>query len=154
MKYRIRRCFRAITLLTHMYKTVTALASWLIYECTDTTEQKMIHDKMLTNVGTTSFVHASVAVASSSIAALVSWVQQHHEQRMVPRGSNKRLTHKTIAYAKKLNTSLLRGSPVCTHICSSLSYLVIGMRRPLLTSTERNIHVHVYRLIGELFCGF
>ena len=108
-----------------MYKTVTALASWLIYECTDTTEQRMIHDKMLTNVGTTSFVHASVAVASGSIAALVSWVQQHHEQRMVPRGSNERLTHKTIAYAKKFNTSLPQGSPVCIH---SLSYLVIGMR--------------------------
>lgn len=112
-----------------MYKTVTALAPWLIYECTDTTEQRMIpggiYDKMLTNVDTTSFVHASVAVASGSIAALVSWVQQHHEQRMVPRGSNERLTHKTIAYAKKLNTSLLQGSPVCIH---SLSYLVIGMR--------------------------
>ena len=61
-----------------MYKAVTALASWLIYECTDTTEQRMIpggiYDKMLTNVDTTSFVHASVAIASGSIAALVSWL--------------------------------------------------------------------------------
>lgn len=83
------------------------------------------------------------------------WVQQHHEQRMVLRGSNKRLTHKTIAYAKKLNTSLLRGSPVCIHICSSLSYLVIGMRWPLLTNTERNTHMYMYTVwLGSSSVGF
>ena len=163
MKYRIRRYFRAVTLLTHMYKTVTALAPWLIYECIyrhhwaeDDSWRHLWQDA---NQRGNNLICACISSCClrqyRCTCIMVSlWVQQHHEQRMVPRGSNKRLTHKTIAYAKKLNTSLLQGSPVCIHICSSLSYLVIGMRWPLLTNTERNTHVHVYRLIGELFCGF
>ena len=56
-----------VNLIAAASNSVAALVSWLIYECSNTVDQRMIPEssnaKRLTNVGTTSFMPTSVCLS-------------------------------------------------------------------------------------------